>query len=137
GPEGSADHAAVAGENGRLYESARREAESATTLLEFGRALSAAGSLDEIYERIVDLTADLIGSPRTSVWTRDGEGGLTARKFFGHTEDERRRIERQRFRVKEGGRDLRTDPETFVIAPGEAVPVEPSPLVPDAAYAVA
>ena len=48
-----AGHAAVAVENASLYESARREAESATTLLEFGRALATAGSLDEIYERIV------------------------------------------------------------------------------------
>ncbi|HEY6058548.1 MAG TPA: GAF domain-containing protein, partial [Candidatus Limnocylindrales bacterium] len=60
-----AGHAAVAVENARLYESARREAESATTLLEFGRALATASSLDEIYDRIVRLTAQLVGSPRT------------------------------------------------------------------------
>ena len=58
-----AGHAAVAVENASLYESARREAESATTLLEFGRSLATASSLEEIYERIVGLTADLIGVP--------------------------------------------------------------------------
>ena len=49
-----AGHAAVAVENARLYDAARREAESATALLEFGRELAAAASLDAIYE----------GSPR-------------------------------------------------------------------------
>src|ERR671934_2066580 len=63
-----AGHAAVAVENASLYEAARREAESATSLLEFGRALATAPSLDEIYERIVRLTADLIGSSPTPVW---------------------------------------------------------------------
>ena len=50
-----AGHAAVAVENASLYESARREAESATQLLEFGRELAAASSLDEILERVVEL----------------------------------------------------------------------------------
>ena len=48
-----AGHAAVAVENARLYDSARREAESATALLEFGRELAAASSLDEIFGRVV------------------------------------------------------------------------------------
>src|ERR671934_1872476 len=63
-----AGHAAVALENASLYEAARREAERATALLEFGRALATASSLDEIYERIVRLTADLVGSSPTPVW---------------------------------------------------------------------
>ena len=56
-----AGHAAVAVENASLYESARREAESATQLLEFGRELASASSLDDILERIVGSTATLIG----------------------------------------------------------------------------
>ncbi len=47
-----AGHAAVAIENARLYESARREAESATALLEFGRELATLVELDEIVERV-------------------------------------------------------------------------------------
>ena len=43
-----AGHAAVAVENARLYEAARREAESATSLLEFGRELATAANLDDI-----------------------------------------------------------------------------------------
>ena len=79
-----AGQAAVAVENASLYEAARREAESATALLEFGRALATASSLDEIYERIVGLTAGLIGAARTSVWIADASGSLTARKVFGY-----------------------------------------------------
>ena len=43
-----AGHAAVAVENASLYESARREAESATSLLEFGRELATLVDLDDI-----------------------------------------------------------------------------------------
>src|SRR5206468_4858845 len=60
-----AGHAAVAVENARLYDAARREAMSATSLLEFGRELASATSLDEIFGRVVELTATLLSSPRT------------------------------------------------------------------------
>ena len=43
-----AGHAAVAVENASLYESARREAESATSLLEFGRELATLVDLEDI-----------------------------------------------------------------------------------------
>ena len=69
-----AGHAAVAVENASLYESARREAESATTLLEFGRELATASSLDDIFGRVAELTAALLGSPQTSVWMADEDG---------------------------------------------------------------
>ena len=49
-----AGHAAVAVENASLYESARREAESATALLEFGRELATSSSLEDVLERVVD-----------------------------------------------------------------------------------
>ncbi len=47
-----AGHAAVAIENARLYESARREAESATALLEFGRELATLVERDDIVDRV-------------------------------------------------------------------------------------
>src|SRR5436309_14416124 len=71
-----AGHAAVAVENASLYESARREAESATALLEFGRELATATSLDDTFGRVAELTAALLGSPRTSVWMVDDEGWI-------------------------------------------------------------
>jgi diguanylate cyclase (GGDEF)-like protein/putative nucleotidyltransferase with HDIG domain len=66
-------HAAVALENARLYESQRREAEHLKELLEFSRELATAEGLPEILRRIVDLSAAILGSPRTSVWLQDTE----------------------------------------------------------------
>src|SRR5262249_30451019 len=47
-----AGHAAVAVENASLYEAARREADSATSLLEFGRELATIVELDDIAARV-------------------------------------------------------------------------------------
>ena len=63
-----AGHAAVALENARLYESQRREAQSATALLEFSRELSRAQDLDETLARVVELSCSLLGAAGTSVW---------------------------------------------------------------------
>jgi diguanylate cyclase (GGDEF)-like protein len=79
-----AGHAAVAVENARLYESARREAESATALLEFGRELATLVELEDIVERVTSLSAEILGSEFTSFWfERDGELRLLAE--HGHT----------------------------------------------------
>ena len=132
-----AGHAAVAVENASLYESARREAESATTLLEFGRALATTSSLDEIYERIVGLTADLIGSPRTSIWIADDDGSFTVRKAFGYSEAQMLHVEERRFRIS----DLRADAgerlEPFVVDPATFARIEPAAFDPTASYAIA
>src|SRR5881227_226904 len=63
-----AGHASVALENAKLYEAARREAERATALLEFSRELAIADGLEEVVERIVELSARTLGAPRASVW---------------------------------------------------------------------
>jgi diguanylate cyclase (GGDEF)-like protein len=79
-----AGHAAVALENARLYEAQRREAESATALLDFSRQLATAQGLDETLARVVELSATLLGSPRTSVWLQHpGTEELVAQAAFG------------------------------------------------------
>ncbi len=83
-----AGHAAVALENARLIDSARREAESATALLEFSRALAGTVGLDEILRRVVDLTATILESPRTSIWLEDDDGWIVPRACHGHSERE-------------------------------------------------
>jgi HD-GYP domain-containing protein (c-di-GMP phosphodiesterase class II)/putative methionine-R-sulfoxide reductase with GAF domain len=70
-----AGHAAVALENARLYEAQRREAESARTLLEFGRELAAAEGLARVHELVVEGAARILGAPRASLWQQDGPGG--------------------------------------------------------------
>ena len=127
-----AGHAAVAVENARLYESARREAESATALLEFGRELAAASGLDEIVERVVELSAAILGFPRTSIWL-ESDGWLVPHAFNGHTAAERSHVER--LRLDAGGTDATREP--YVVTPEEYADVLPDPPFPGASYAVA
>jgi diguanylate cyclase (GGDEF)-like protein len=66
-----AGHASVALENARLYESQRREAESANALLEFTREVSEAKGIAEVAERVVQGSARILSSPSASVWLQD------------------------------------------------------------------
>jgi diguanylate cyclase (GGDEF)-like protein len=132
-----AGHGAVAVENASLYESARREAESATQLLEFGRELASASSLEDILERVVELTATLIDSPRTSVWIEDEEGWLVPRKLHGHSGDERAGVEGRRFQVAAVRKNLGEGTEPFVLRPEQQAQFDDDPLDPGASYAIA
>jgi HD-GYP domain-containing protein (c-di-GMP phosphodiesterase class II) len=132
-----AGHAAVAVENASLYESARREAESATQLLEFGRELASASSLDDILERIVTSTSALIDSPRTSVWIEDEEGWLVPRKLHGHNDEERASVQQRPFHITSARKGFSAGPEPFVLAPDQYAEFGEDPLHPDASYAVA
>jgi diguanylate cyclase (GGDEF)-like protein len=129
-----AGHAAVAVENARLYDAARREAQSATALLEFGRELASAGSIEEIFGRVVELTASLIRSPRTSIWLESDDGYVTPRRLHGHADEERERVMQRRFAVT-----LRSaNAEPYVLRPEEWASVESeTPLDADVSYAVA
>jgi diguanylate cyclase (GGDEF)-like protein len=130
-----AGHAAVAFENARLYEAARREAESATSLLEFGRELAAASSLDEILQRVVELSAIILDSPRTSVWLEGDDAWIVLRAYHGHTEEQLARAELRRYEpasaVQVAGR------EPFILRPEDYADVETDPLEPGASYALA
>src|SRR5206468_13003710 len=82
-----AGHAAVALENASLYESARREAERATALLEFSRELASAEGMDAVVDRIVELSARALGSPHASVWYQETLGGdVRVRATHGYAE---------------------------------------------------
>jgi len=132
-----AGHAAVAVENASLYESARREADSATALLEVGRELATAANLDEIYGRIVRLTSDLIGSMHTSLWLADEEGSLSARKLHGVDEDAIPRILAMRFDVTNLTRDFGSGTEPFILMPDDYARLGADPLGSGTSYAVA
>jgi len=132
-----AGHAAVAVENASLYESARREAESATALLEFGRELATAANLDEIFDRIVRLTAGLIGSPRTSLWLADEDGSVTVRKLYGHDETEAERAFSRRFDMADLEGRFGGSGEPFTIRPEQYAHIDPRPLDPRTSFAVA
>jgi diguanylate cyclase (GGDEF)-like protein len=70
-----AGHASVALENARLYEAQRREAESATALLAFGRELAEARGPAEVAERVVEGSARILASPSASLWLQDADTG--------------------------------------------------------------
>jgi diguanylate cyclase (GGDEF)-like protein len=70
-----AGHASVALENARLYEAQRREAESATALLEFTREVSEAQGIAELADRVVRGSARILTSPATSLWLQDAATG--------------------------------------------------------------
>src|SRR5581483_6407157 len=107
-----AGHAAVAVENARFYEAARREAESATALLEFGRELATLVERDDIVDRVTQLSAGVLGSEHTSLWLeRDGELRLASQ--FGHTPEWSAKLAEWRFPAD--GISVGSDP--YVIGP--------------------
>jgi diguanylate cyclase (GGDEF)-like protein len=128
-----AGHAAVAVENARLYESARREAESATALLEFGRELATLVELDDIVERVTSLSAAILGSEFTSFWLeRDGKLRLLAE--HGHTPEWAARLRAYAFPIG----SVPVDREPYISEPrdhGELV--AETPAGPEGRYAVA
>jgi diguanylate cyclase (GGDEF)-like protein len=110
-----AGHAAVALENAGLYEAARREADRATALLEFSRALSSAEGLEAVCDRIGELSAATLGSPRASVWWQDTAGGeVRVQATYGYTELDRERLARKVF-THEQAAELLTKKEPFVV----------------------
>ena len=114
-----AGHAAVAVENARLYESARREAESATSLLEFGRELAtlveprrhprARRRADRGYAR---LAANL-------VLARGRDGWLAPRKLHGTRRASARESSRAGFDVAEAQELSARRPDPFVLGPAD------------------
>ncbi len=111
-----AGHAAVALENASLYEAARREAERATALLEFSRELAAAEGLDEVVDRIVELSARTLGSPRASVWFQAAAGEeIRVRAMHGYSELDRERLSRMHF-DHESTHALLDGKEPFVVS---------------------
>ena len=127
-----AGHAAVAIENARLYESARREAESATALLEFGRELATLVELDEIVERVTSLSAEILGSRHTSFWL-EVDGKLRLRAQHGHTPEWAEILAHHEFPLDA----ISADREPYVIEPEEYAQLVDEAPAPGGRYALA
>jgi HD-GYP domain-containing protein (c-di-GMP phosphodiesterase class II) len=117
----------VALENARLYESQRREAEHLKELLDFSRELATAEGLPEVLERIVELSAAILGAPRTSVWLQDaGAQELVPAALWGFEPARQREILNVRF-----GPDLVTPSaeldEPFVVNGAAAARIHGAP----------
>ena len=133
-----AAHAAVAIENARLYDAARREAESATALLEFGRELATLVERDEIVERVTALSAEMLGSTYTSCWLEEN-GVLRFCAQHGHTAEWAEKLSKLEFPIDallaENG--LLAQPEPHIIHPSEYDELVDDPPAPGGSYAVA
>jgi diguanylate cyclase (GGDEF)-like protein len=127
-----AGHAAVAVENASLYESARREAESATALLEFGRQLATLVDLEDIVERVASLSAEILGSPHTSFWLEQ-DGRLRLRAEYGHTAARSAALGTYSFPVT--AIDVAREP--YVVGPRDYAALVDEPTAPGGRYAVA
>jgi HD-GYP domain-containing protein (c-di-GMP phosphodiesterase class II) len=127
-----AGHAAVAVENANLYESARREAESATSLLEFGRELATLVDLDDIAGRVTELSAAIIESRHTSFYFATG-GNLRLRAEHGHPAEMAAELAERPLPLE--ALDIDRDP--YIAEPHEYEPVIGEAPVPGGRYAVA
>jgi diguanylate cyclase (GGDEF)-like protein len=131
-------HAAVALENARLYESQRREAEHFKELLGFSRELATAEGLPEVLRRMVELSAMILGAPRTSVWIQDAQTQeLVPGAVWGFEPDRRERILGLRIAPERLG-PLADRAEPFVLDNAEAAAIHGVPELDDGtAFAVA
>jgi HD-GYP domain-containing protein (c-di-GMP phosphodiesterase class II) len=127
-----AGHAAVAIENARLFEAARREAESATALLGFGRELATLVEFDEIVERVTALSAEILGSTYTSCWLEQ-DGMLRFRAQYGHTPEWQEKLRKLEFPPE--FIDKERDP--YIIEPREYADLIDESSAPGGRYAVA
>jgi diguanylate cyclase (GGDEF)-like protein len=127
-----AGHAAVAIENARLYESARREAESATALLEFGRELATLVERDDIVSRVTQLSAGVLGSRHTSLWL-EHDGELRLASEYGHTPEWSAKLADWTFPAD--AVSVASDP--YVIGPSDYADLVEAPTSAGGTYAVA
>jgi diguanylate cyclase (GGDEF)-like protein len=127
-----AGHAAVAVENASLYESARREADSATSLLEFGRELATLVDLDDIAGRVTELSSEILGCRHTSFYV-EVDGSLRLQAEHGHPAEMTAELAVRLFPLE--GLDVDRDP--FISEPQDYEPLIGEAPVPGGRYAVA
>jgi HD-GYP domain-containing protein (c-di-GMP phosphodiesterase class II) len=127
-----AGHAAVAVENASLYEAARREAESATSLLEFGRELATLVEVDDIARRVTKLSAEILGSRNTSFYL-EVDGELRLKAEHGHSAEVAEMLAAKP--VPLDALDVARDP--YISEPADYEPAIGEAPVPGGYYAVA
>ena len=82
---GLSSHASMALQKALLYTDQKESAEIAQALLDFGRELAAAQGAEDVLDRIVELSARLLGSPTCSVWLQDPSSGeMVAKATWGY-----------------------------------------------------
>ncbi len=100
--EGLSYQASIAMQKSNLYKEQKEDAEVANALLEFSRELAQAEGLDAVLARVVELSARILGSPKTTVWTQEpGSGDLVPGAQWGYSDKQATRVSELRV-----GKDL-------------------------------
>jgi diguanylate cyclase (GGDEF)-like protein len=127
-----AGHASVALENARLYESQRREAESAKALLAFSRDLAEATGIVDVAERVTTGAASILESVSTSVWLQSAaDGALERLAGFPEPNEPDRRIPAEHLEP------WLTRTEPYTVEPADYAAIASVPEGTDGRFAVA
>ena len=115
-------HASVAMENARLYDSQRREAESAKALLECADVLAKARTSHAIADETATAAARLLEAPQSSLWVFDAAADeFRCESHSGYAGDRPGQpLLRARVAAKEGRKFLEDRKLPFVVDPREA-----------------
>ncbi len=107
--------ASVAMQKAFLYKDQKESAEIANALLEVSRDFAAAENIGEILQKLVELAARILGSPRVSVWLQEPEtGDLLPEAQYGYSGPDLEQLTRARFSAKVAAPILRMR-EPFVL----------------------
>jgi len=68
---GLSSHASMALQKALLYKDQKESAEIASSLLDFSRELATAEGPNEVFDRIAELSARILGAPNAVVWSQD------------------------------------------------------------------
>lgn len=91
--EGLSYQSSIAMQKAILYKEQKEDAEVANALLEFSRELASAEGIDDVLQRVVELSARILGSGRTSVWIQEsGLGDLVPRCHWGYSGEAAERV---------------------------------------------
>lgn len=127
--EGLSFQASIAMQKALLYKEQKEDAEVANALLEFSRELAQAAGLDEVLSRVVELSARILGSPKTAVWMQEARtGDLAPQAQWGYSGAERDRVAGLRV-AKEDARTFLGTREPFVSPNGSLEYVEGSKIL--------
>jgi diguanylate cyclase (GGDEF)-like protein len=86
---GLSHQASVAMQKAILYREQKESADIANALLEFGAELATAEGLEEVFDRIVEQSARILGAPRTAVCLQEARtGDLVVEASWGFRPDE-------------------------------------------------
>jgi HD-GYP domain-containing protein (c-di-GMP phosphodiesterase class II) len=95
---GLSSHASTAMQKALLYREQKESADIASSLLDFSRQLAAAEGATEVFEKIVELSARILGSPSATIWLEDSlTREMKAEAAWGFSGSLQRKVFQARF----------------------------------------